>query len=121
MRTFRSQVQRRLKQVFARAQEDFEDTSGVFEFIYHENHELLLTLYEDNCYFSPMTRHVTTGTWPHQTMQVMFQINEHDGISRSSLQHVRNEFEDRLADYHCLDKHVWELHIDFGEAEHIIG
>ncbi|XP_076470056.1 uncharacterized protein LOC143300340 [Babylonia areolata] len=99
--------------------EDFDDNTLGYEFIYHDEKDLLLVKNADSCYYT----HVPDIVEPMLTdagfmfLNVRFSseamiiggITTGITTSESTLEAMRNKFQDLLADFHCQDKKIYEF------------
>eukprot|EP00916_Digyalum_oweni_P002688 GHVL01004932.1.p1 GENE.GHVL01004932.1~~GHVL01004932.1.p1 ORF type:complete len:124 (-),score=3.24 GHVL01004932.1:76-447(-) len=92
---------------------NYDDTVDHFEFIYHQTKNLLLAVHGGDCYFISVEN---TAKWrldfadKHDTevlLKAYIQLNDSKHIHPSSLDDVRNTYQDLLADFHCLHKQIF--------------
>ncbi|KAK7503121.1 hypothetical protein BaRGS_00005747 [Batillaria attramentaria] len=102
---------------------DFDAQRAGYEFIYHDTHNLVLIIHGNKCYFTEFTDVMDTQLlvdgMKNHTEDALIAIIENGigslpdgyelGLRPSTLSYVRDKYTDRLADYHCLDKHLFTL------------
>jgi len=102
---------------------DFDNTKSGYEFIFHDDKNLVLTTKDQNCYYIPLAdedevrlteeknlfglapsaRELTEG-------YVIRQIESHsDYFESTTLEAMRLKYQDLLADYHCAGKQIFEF------------
>ncbi|KAL8603144.1 hypothetical protein ACOMHN_059316 [Nucella lapillus] len=99
---------------------DFDDSNTIpgWEFIYHQEHDLLLTVSSESCHFSTLHEHyanrtLSTANRP-ATERVVYSLTKAGGSADprpvpSSLGAQRQKYHDLLATYKCQQKHIYDL------------
>nr|KAG5712706.1 hypothetical protein BaRGS_029761 [Batillaria attramentaria] len=80
---------------------------------------LLLTIHDNKCYFA-LVKEDSSHPWnltDHKQevenyMKSLIEKNRGSNIQPASLEDARKEFNDLLADFHCLDKYVYLMELD---------
>ncbi|KAK7114153.1 uncharacterized protein [Littorina saxatilis] len=102
------------------AADDFVDVypSADYEFIFHNTHDLLLTIHGNSCYFTYVADGYQKGIlFQHQysaeryLMKAFSEDSDAHALVAmpSTLSEVRNIFADLLADFHCADKDIYTI------------
>nr|KAG5703303.1 hypothetical protein BaRGS_025545 [Batillaria attramentaria] len=94
---------------------DFSHNNNLL--IYHDHSDLLLTMYMDVCYFTPVSpeeeKVVENVNLREQLENTVFTaIVQRTNIVKSDLDHERDKYQDLLASYHCADKDIYDLNIN---------
>jgi len=102
--------------------DDFHEIERGTDVIFHDAHDLLFVISGNNCYFVPTPDHkehqLAVGPARQTTeMDLVTSIffNSHDMVKASSMDEVREEFKDVLADYHCKGKQIF--YVDYFEVK----
>lgn len=97
-------------------------TSGDFEFIYHERHRLLLTIHGSSCYYTLIESELHGDLMgsafrgklqERVTSTILDPALGHGQIEGTTLAQMRDQFDDLLADFHCLSRDVFYLRLDY--------
>ncbi|KAK7469665.1 hypothetical protein BaRGS_00036335 [Batillaria attramentaria] len=91
--------------------QDFDYSSLGFEFIFHDQHDLLLIINNDNCYFANLSD-MYNGFLEQDKADILKELYMKIGrgtVAPSSIQEMRDTYNDLLADFHCADKHIFTV------------
>ncbi|XP_076436082.1 uncharacterized protein LOC143275678 [Babylonia areolata] len=103
--------------------DDFEDTYQQYDIMYHRNYHLLLAIHGDTCYFvnTPVNKESTLdddSTLLVSRLQATersllrhITTNASGEVVPSTLQAVRAKYRDLLADFHCMNKRIFEVNL----------
>ncbi|XP_070198629.1 uncharacterized protein [Littorina saxatilis] len=114
--------------------QDFDDKDRHgYDFIYHDYHDLVLTIHDDSCYFISVDEsrepflddhHLLGPDWPsardgaETLIQHTIERNETDVVRPTTLAAMRNKYQDLLADFHCAQKSVFEVIFEWEHPHH---
>ncbi|KAK7462609.1 hypothetical protein BaRGS_00038362, partial [Batillaria attramentaria] len=97
--------------------QDVSESDGGFEFIYHEYHSLLLTIHNGTCYFTTIPDSAK-GLMPGDRRKLIegkaetvITSQDQSKLFPTSLHRMQATYHDVLADFHCLDKDVYQLQL----------
>ncbi|KAK7492014.1 hypothetical protein BaRGS_00016678 [Batillaria attramentaria] len=99
---------------------DFDNSLQDFEFVYHDAHNLLLTVYGDTCYLTQLTAGDVAGSARQTTENAVIQAiqsGKQNILHQLTLDQMRYTYQDRLADFHCLEKTIWRLSVSLGDGD----
>lgn len=93
-----------------------------FEFIYHSEHRLLLTIHDEKCYYTFMEADLHDNLIVDSFLDrlqarvkavILDEEHDHGQKQQETLEDMRDMFQDLLADFHCLNYDIFLLHIDY--------
>merc|ERR1712087_532200 len=106
---------------------DFDDKHGSYEFIYHDIYDVLLTINGDKCYYiyvydSSNESYYLSRNKIKTEEHVQHTVESQDSSIRpSDMDTVRRRFGDILADFHCTNKTIYTMQINFADVNNLIG
>ncbi|XP_076456690.1 uncharacterized protein LOC143290989 [Babylonia areolata] len=96
--------------------QDFQEVVGNATFIFHQYERVLITIRGDNCYFTEVVTSLHPELAdPKQRKLILDKVTQSidaNDFRASNISEARDRFHDRLADFHCFDKHIFVLELN---------